>query len=127
MDSEYTELFFNLKVRTVAISNGAYTGMDLDSFEPALVTGATLTSKAYSEAIKAMLQAYVLASGGEVDTRTPEQILQDNCNAALGTSQVTYKRWFATEALVGIDKTYVPANSDNKQFVFVFPEQVIFK
>ena len=100
-------------------TEGAYKGMDFDNFNPYLVAGATLTSKAYGDAIKAALQSFVLASGGTVDTRTPEQIMQDSCNEALGTTGVTYVRWFATEALVGIDKTYVPQNGDNKQFVFV--------
>ena len=35
--------------------SGKYTGMTLDSFEPFQVTGATLTSKAYSEASRCLL------------------------------------------------------------------------
>ena len=99
--------------------DGKYSGMNLDGFDPYLVAGSTRTSQAYADAVKAALQAAVIAAGGSVDTRTPEQILQDNCNAALGTTGITYVRWFATETLVDIDKTYVPENGDNKQFVFV--------
>ncbi len=83
-----------------------YTGMDLDGFTPYLVSGATLTSEAYSEAIKAALQSAAIAGGAEVDTRTPEQILQDNCNTALGTTAKTFSRWFATEEIVGVDVVY---------------------
>ena len=108
---------------TVEGTNGKYTDMTLDTFEPQLVAGATLTSRAYSEAIKAALQAAILASGGSVDTRTPEQILQDNCNAALGTEGVEFVRWFATEILAGVDKTYVA--KDNSGFVFVIGEKFI--
>ncbi len=102
---------------------GAYHGVNLDSFEPYLVTGATLTSKAYGEAAKAALQAFAIANGQDVDTRTPEQILQDNCNEALGTTDVTYTRWFATEVLEGIDAVYEAA--DQSGLVFVIGEAFV--
>ncbi len=102
---------------------GAYTGMDIDSFNPVLVTGATLTSKAYSEAIKAALQAFTIANGGTVDIRTPEQILQDNCNAALGTNGVNFTKWFATEIVDGVDAIYEA--EDNSGRVFVIGETFI--
>jgi Na+-translocating ferredoxin:NAD+ oxidoreductase RnfG subunit len=98
-------------------TDGAYKGMDLDTFAPYLVSGATLTSKAYGEAVKAALQAFVLANGGSVDTRTPEQILQDNCNTALGTTDVKFTRWFATEIIEGIDAVYVAADNSGRVFV----------
>lgn len=97
--------------------DGAYKDMTLDAFDPYLVSGATLTSKAYGEAIKAALQAYVIANGGSVDIRTPEQILQDNCNAALGTTDLTFTKWFATETLTGVDAVYEAA--DESGYVFV--------
>lgn len=87
-------------------TDSVYTGMDLAGFEPYLVSGATLTSKAYGEAIKAALQAAAIAGGESVDTRTPEQILQDNCNASLGTEGKTFTKWFATEVIEGIDAVY---------------------
>ena len=101
----------------VAGTNGAYKDMTLDSFEPVLVAGATLTSKAYGEAVKAALQAYAIAGGGSVDTRTPEQILQDNCNAALGTSGVSFTKWFATEVIEGIDAVYEADDKSGRVFV----------
>ena len=104
-------------------TDGAYKGMDLDNFAPHLVTGATLTSKAYGEAVKAALQSFVLASGGSVDTRTPEQILQDNCNAALGTTDVKFTKWFATEVIEGIDAVYTA--EDNSGRVFVIGETFV--
>ena len=87
-------------------TDGKYKGMALDGFDPYLVAGATLTSRAYGEAIKAALQSAVLAAGGSVDVRTPEQILQDTCNLALGTEGLTFERWFATEYLEGIKNVY---------------------
>ena len=97
--------------------DGSYMGMGLDGFEPYLVSGATLTSRAFGEAIKAALQAAVLAAGGSVDTRTPEQILQDNCNTALGTDGVKFTKWFALEALDGIDAVYTAENDGGRVYV----------
>ena len=96
---------------------GKYNGMSLDGFDPYLVSGATLTSKAYGEAIKAALQSAVLAAGGSVDTRTPEQIIQDNCNAALGTTGVKFNKWFALEVLEGIDAVYTAEDKSGKVYV----------
>ena len=96
---------------------GKYNGMSLDGFDPYLVSGATLTSKAYGEAIKAALQSAVLAAGGSVDTRTPEQIIQDNCNVALGTTGVKFNKWFALEVLEGIDAVYTAEDKSGKVYV----------
>ncbi len=104
-------------------TDGKYKGMSLESFEPYLVSGATLTSRAYGEAIKAALQSFVIASGGTVDVRTPEQILKDNCNAALGTNGVEFEKWFATEALIGVDAAYIA--SDNSGYVYVIGEAFV--
>ena len=96
-------------------TDGAYKGMSLEGFEPFLVSGATLTSRAYGEAMKASLQAFVIANGGEVDIRTPEQILNDNCNAALDTEGLVFTRLFLTEVLEGVDAVY--ASDAGKVFV----------
>lgn len=97
--------------------DGAYKDMDLAGFNPYLVSGATLTSRAYGDAMKASLQAFVIASGGSVDIRTPEQIIQDNCNAALGTADVKYSKWFATEVITGIDAVYEAESGVGRVFV----------
>ncbi len=93
-------------------ADGKYKDKTLDGFEPVLVSQATLTSKAYGNAVKAALQSFVIANGGEVDLRTPEQIIQDNCNTALGTENVKFTKWFATEVLTGIDAVYVSESGD---------------
>ena len=98
-------------------TEGAYKGMTLDTFEPWLVGGATLTSKAYGEAAKLALSAYAVLSGGEVDFRTPEEILQDNCNAALGTTGVTFTKWFALATLDGVDKVYEAKDGSGRVYV----------
>lgn len=98
-------------------TEGKYKDMSIETFEAYLVSGATLTSRAYSEAVKAALQSFVIANGGEVDIRTPEQILQDNCNAALGTEGVVFTKWFATEVISGIDAVYEAENNGGRVFV----------
>ena len=86
--------------------DGEYSGQSLDGFTEYLVSGATLTSRAYAQAIKASLQAAAIAGGADVDTRTPEKILQDNCNAALGTSGLSFTKWFRVEIIEGVDAVY---------------------
>ena len=100
--------------------NAAYIGDTLDTAELIIATGATkksATSNAYYDAIKAALQAFAIANGEAVDIRTPEQILQDNCNAALGTSGVTFKKWFATEIAHGVDAVYEAADKSGRVYV----------
>ena len=98
----YKEKLFNQVLGT----DGRYAGQTYDSFEPIVATGATMTSNGFADAVKAALQAYEIANGNAVDTRTPEKILQDTCNAALGTTGATFTRWFMTEILVGVKNIY---------------------
>jgi Na+-translocating ferredoxin:NAD+ oxidoreductase RnfG subunit len=80
-----------------------------DEMTPDIVAGSTakLTTGAYYNAILDAFKAFTVFNGGTVDIRTPEQILQDNCNAALGTTAITFTRWFATEVLTGVKAVYV--------------------
>ena len=82
----------------------AYKGQDLANYEAIIVTGSTMTSNGYAEAINVALRAFAAVSGG--DSRTPEQIFQDNCNAALGTEGLTFTKWFATEIIEGVNAVY---------------------
>lgn len=105
--------------------NKAYTDRkdSLDTIEMVLSAsaskGAPMTAKAYYDALEAALKAAMIAQGGS----TPEQMLQNNCNAALGTTDKIFSKWFATEVLTGIDAVYVP--SDNTGFVFVIGESFV--
>ena len=88
--------------------NGAYTAKQdtLESLEKILSTsaskGAPMTSQAYYDALKAALESAILAGGG----MTPEQQLQADLNTALGTTDLTFTKWFATEVIEGVDKVY---------------------
>ena len=96
---------------------------DKDSLEMILSAsaskGAPMTAAAYYKAIDAALEAALIANG----FKTPEQILKDNCNAALGTTDKTFTSWFATEVLEGVTAVYVP--NDNKGYVFVINDTFI--
>ena len=87
--------------------DGKYVGQKLDGFDAVMIGGATKTSSGYGKAVKAALQAYTIMSGGSVDLRDPEEILNDNLNAALGTEGKSFTKWFAVEYLEGIDRVYV--------------------
>ncbi len=95
-------------------TDGKYRDMTLDSFAPYLVSKATLTSQAYGEAVKAALQSYVVATGGKVDYRTPEQI---KCCEALGVDNATFTKWFATEVIEGVDAVYIADGGEGRVFV----------
>ena len=123
IENEETPSYAEKVFSAVEGLDGKYKGMTLDGFDPYLVSGATLTSKAYGEAIKAALQAAAIAAGDSVDVRTPEQILQDNCNEALGTNALTFTKWFELEQLEGIDAVYV--TDDNTQRVYVIAENFV--
>ena len=55
-------------------TDGKYNGMNLEGFDPYLVSGATITSKAYGEAIKAALQSAAIARAA--DSASPEHITE---------------------------------------------------
>jgi electron transport complex protein RnfG len=93
--------------------DNAYNGQALDSFTANIISGATKTSNGYADAVKAALQAHVIMGGGSVDLRDPAQILNDNCNAALGTEGLTFTKWFAVEILDGVDAIYTSEGTKN--------------
>ena len=92
--------------------DSTYNGATLDTFAPSLVAGATLTSSAYGEAVKAALQAFAIANGAAVDTRTEEEKFQDACNELLGTTKLTYTNAFITAALDGVSAVYGAEETD---------------
>lgn len=102
-----------------------FIGHDKDSITPDLVAGSTakMTTGAYYKAIEDSLNTFIILGGGSVDMRDPEQILQDNLNAALGTEGKTFTEWFKVAALSGIDKVYVA--SDNSGRVYAISETLV--
>ena len=102
-----------------------FVGYSKDTINTDIIAGPTakLTTGAYYSAIEAALNAFIIANGGTVDLRDPAQILQDNCNAALGTEGLEFTRWFATEVLEGIDAVYEATESQG--YVYVIGESFI--
>ena len=92
--------------------DGKFNTMTLDTLTVDVIASSTKTCEGYRDAVKAALQAQIICSGGSVDIRDPEQILQDNCNAALGTEGLTFKKWFAVEEIAGVDALYLPENAE---------------
>ena len=84
-----------------------YIGQNLDGFSPIIASGATLTSNAFANAVRAALQSFVIAQGGTVDTRPPEVILQENCHNALGTEGKVFVQWYSSSVELGDAKIYV--------------------
>ena len=86
-----------------------FVGYSKDTINTDIIAGPTakLTTGAYYSAIEAALNAFIIANGGTVDLRDPAQILQDNCNAALGIEGATFEKWFATARVDGVDALYI--------------------
>ncbi len=88
-----------------------FTGKDAAGVEATdTISGATMTTAAYKNAVKDALNAAIILGGGSVDIRTPEQILADNLAAALPAGEGTFVEIFLTEELDGVDKVYGAEN-----------------
>jgi len=88
-----------------------FTGKDAAGVEATdTISGATMTTAAYKNAVKDALNAAIILGGGDVDIRTPEQILADNLAAALPAGEGTFVEIFLTEELDGVDKVYGAEN-----------------
>ena len=104
----YKERVFDL---TDKGEDGHYYGMTRDTVEYLIVAKSTMTSEAYATAVKDALNGFAILGGGEVDLRTEEEILNDNLNAALGTTDKTFEKWFATE-VTDADAIYSEIDGD---------------
>lgn len=112
-----TPSYFAPVTDAVEGENG-YNGQTLDTFSQITVAGSTLSSDAYGIAVKDALSAFAIAGGAEIDFRPPEQI---HCNAALGTENTVFEKWFAIEVLEGVDTVYTSADGN----VYVIGEKYI--
>lgn len=87
------------------------------------VSGATMTTGAYKNAIKDALNAVLILGGADVDIRTPEQILQDNLAATLPAGEGKFTKMFFTEKVEGVDAVYSADNGAG--YVAVIGEEFI--
>ncbi len=105
-------------------SKGHYNGADSSTIDSVdTVAGCTVSTKAYRAVIKDALNAALILGGGEVDLRDPEQILNDNLNAALGTEGVEFEKHFFCEIVEGVDDIYVAKTGEG--YVVVIGEEFV--
>ena|GEM_PF-1765092 len=81
-----------------------------DSLRDAFDISASATSASldgFTAAMRTAINAYKTLRGEEVDTRTPEEILQDNCKEALGTNERNFIQWYASTDSLGDAKIYI--------------------
>ncbi len=105
--------------------DGAYNGVTLDSLELIIASGASqksLTSRGYYDGIDAALKAFTVLTGGSVNLGSPEEILQDNCNKALGTENLEFKRWLRLTEVDTVDMVYFNADAG---YVYVIGDRFI--
>lgn len=74
------------------------------------ISNATKTTAAYKGAIVDALNAFTILSGGSVDIRSEEEILNDNLSAALPEGNGDFAPVFLLDELEGIDKVYGAQN-----------------
>lgn len=94
---------------------------DIDAVET--VSGATLTTAGYKNAVKDALNATIILGGGSVDIRTEEEILNDNLSEALPEAAGRFVSWFIVEELENVTAVYEAENGAG--YVLVSGEQFI--
>ena len=88
-----------------------------------VVSGATMTTGAYKNALIDALNTAIIIGGGSVDIRSEEEILADNLKEALPAGEGAFTQWFVTEDLADVSAVYVADNGAG--YVFVSGEEFI--
>lgn len=81
---------------------------DIDAVET--ISGATMTTSGYKNAVKDALNATIILGGGSVDIRSEEEILNDNLSEALPQAEGKFVSWFMAEALENVTAVYEAEN-----------------
>lgn len=103
-------------------ANGYYVGADMTTIDGVdTIGGVTVSTKAYRAAVKDALAAATILGGGSYVS--PEQLLLNNLNAALGTEGVEFDKHFFVEVIEGVDTVYVAKNGAG--YVIVIGENFI--
>jgi electron transport complex protein RnfG len=97
------------------------TAEDIDTVDT--ISGATLTTTGYKNAVKDAINAAVIIGGGSVDLRSEEEVLRDNLSNALPSANGEFIEVFVTEKLANPAKVYASANGTG--YVFVVGEEFI--
>lgn len=91
----------------------------------ATISGATMTTENYRNAVKDALNSAIILGGGSVDIRSEEQILADNLAAALPAGD-TFTEMFISEVLEGVSAVYTADNGAGSVYVTGEGEEAIF-
>ncbi len=94
---------------------------DIDAVET--VSGATMTTSGYKNAVKDALNSTIILGGGSVDIRSEEEILNDNLSEALPAAEGKFVSWFMAEALENVTAVYEAENGTG--YVLVSGEEFI--
>ena len=87
------------------------------------ISGATMTTEAYKNAVKDALNTAIILGGGSVDLRDPQQVLMDNLTAVLPAGEGKFSKVFITEEITGVDALYAADNGAG--YVAVIGEEFI--
>ena len=94
---------------------------DIDAVET--ISGATMTTSGYKNAVKDALNATIILGGGTVDIRSEEEILNDNLSEALPAAEGKFVSWFMAESLENVTAVYEAENGAG--YVLVSGEEFI--
>ena len=94
---------------------------DIDAVET--ISGATMTTSGYKNAVKDALNATIILDGGSVDIRSEEEILNDNLSEALPQAEGKFVSWFMAESLENVNAVYEAENGAG--YVLVSGEEFI--
>lgn len=107
--------------KTYGDSLAGKTVADIDAVET--ISGATMTTSGYKNAVKDALNATIILGGGSVDIRSEEEILNDNLSEALPSAEGKFVSWFMAESLENVDAVYEAENGAG--YVLVSGEEFI--
>ncbi len=107
--------------KTYGDSLAGKTVADIDAVET--ISGATMTTSGYKNAVKDALNATIILGGGSVDIRSEEEILNDNLSEALPGAEGKFVSWFMAESLENVDAVYEAENGAG--YVLVSGEEFI--
>lgn len=101
-------------------------GATIDTIDGiATVSGATMTTGAYRNAVKDAINTATILGGGSADIRSPEEILADNLATALPTGD-KFNEVFICEKLENISAIYEAENGAGFVYVTKAGEEEIF-
>ena len=102
-------------------------GATIDTIDGiATVSGATMTTGAYKNAVKDAINTATILGGGSADIRSPEEILADNLNTALPTGEGKFAEVFICEKLENVTAIYEAENGAGFVYVTKAGEEEIF-